>query len=97
MLNTLFAAKHKLEIHFSRPYNPSMLYVAAGTFQANPTNTRYVESITIHENYNPETLINDIALVKVKFLRNCQTFNLKFDLTNKWKNQTGQRTISSEK
>ncbi|KAG4068160.1 hypothetical protein HA402_001585 [Bradysia odoriphaga] len=51
--------------NLSRPYNPSMIYVAAGSFQANPTNTRYVETITVHESYNPETLANDIALVKV--------------------------------
>lgn len=65
--------------NISRPYNPSMLYVAAGTFQANPTNTRYVESITVHENYNPETLANDIALVKVN-----EPFPLRNNVAIQW-------------
>lgn len=44
-----------------------MLYVAGGSFQPNPTNTRYVESITVHEHYNHLTMANDIALVKVSY------------------------------
>jgi len=54
-----------LSANISRPYLPSMFYVAAGTFQSNPTNTRYPEAIFVHENYNPYTLENDIALVKL--------------------------------
>lgn len=55
----------KLNTLFSRPHLPSMLYVAAGSFSSDPTNTRYVEAIYIHENYDAATLENDIALVKV--------------------------------
>jgi len=51
--------------NISRPHLPSMLYVVAGTFQSNPTNTRFVEGIYIHEQYNSTTLENDIALVKL--------------------------------
>ncbi|XP_037042819.1 trypsin-like [Bradysia coprophila] len=65
--------------NLSRPYNPSMIYVAAGSFAANPTNTRYVDSITIHENYNPDTLANDIALVKVN-----EPFPLRNNLVIQW-------------
>ncbi|KAJ6645754.1 Transmembrane protease serine 3, partial [Pseudolycoriella hygida] len=50
--------------NLSRPYNPSMLYIAAGTFLGDPFSTRYVETITVHEKYNADTLENDIALVK---------------------------------
>lgn len=42
-----------------------MIYVVAGTFQSNPTNTRFVEAIYIHEKYNSTSLENDIALVQV--------------------------------
>jgi len=51
--------------NLSRPYLPSMLYVAAGLFLGSPSNTRFVEGIFVHENYNSETLENDVALVKV--------------------------------
>jgi len=65
--------------NISRPHLPSMLYVVAGTFQSSPTNTRFVDTINIHEKYNPFTLENDIALVKLN-----QPFSLKNNPLIQW-------------
>lgn len=54
----------------SHPYLPGMIYIVAGRILGTAEYTRYVVNITIHENYNPSTLENDIAILKVRIFFN---------------------------
>merc|ERR1719219_1578947 len=62
---TILTAAH---CYYGKNLNAGNFFIAAGAthVQDGSAQTAFVESITLHENYNPSTTNNDVAILKLK-------------------------------
>lgn len=62
---------------FSKPLQPSSIYIKSGNFSENRENIKYIRTIHIHPKFSYRTMENDIALLQVN--KN-YLFNLQYQM-----------------